>query len=357
MSGLTGWKGWNGGGGQQVQGGPDGSLVDAILSMRRVSASGNLNVNRGYVRGCPPNGLPPTEETTQAQLNWWSAAVRQQLGHFELTSCLRFTPPPQAGGAARLWHVDIDPTNPQAASAAPLVSMTRPSRDYFNAQLINVEVQSNKVLYTDTIGMIKYTGRLAEASAEMVNPAALVGAFANIDPSQLPATVELLELTRGFVADACQRFKHALVCPRPNDYAARMRPLIQTPAHGTLPMGHAAEAYAVTTVLGTLLGADVGTLGLLSQYAHRVAENRILLAVHFPVDASAGRMLGEALAHYVAQLCGATLTQLHEAIFDGPNAGLGRHAARGFHRQVRPGDRPARPRGPLGASQTNAHRD
>ena len=101
------------------------------------------------------------------------------------------------------------------------------------------------------------------------------------------------------------RFKQALACRRPNEYSPQVQPMIQTPAHGTLPMGHATETFIAAFVLWKLLSAPQPGTGVamppyadlswglqLFRLASRVAMNRIVAGLHFTVDAAAGEVLG-----------------------------------------------------------------
>jgi hypothetical protein len=83
-------------------------------------------------------------------------------------------------------------------------------------------------------------------------------------------------------------------------------------------MGHATQAYAVAHVLKKLLGLDPNPLApkyptvinQLERQAARIATNRVVAGVHFPVDSMAGRMLGVALGEYFVGRCtGNTVTQ------------------------------------------------
>jgi hypothetical protein len=83
--------------------------------------------------------------------------------------------------------------------------------------------------------------------------------------------------------------------------------MILTPSHGTLPSGHSTEAHIVALLLAKLLaGAPTPPPDLallreqLMRQAARIAINRTVAGVHFPVDSAAGQMLGLTLAEYFA---------------------------------------------------------
>jgi len=103
------------------------------------------------------------------------------------------------------------------------------------------------------------------------------------------------------------RFKHALGCFRPVEYNAQVQPMITTPGHGSFPMGHATQAYAVTFVLKKLLNLNSTThaniIDQLDRQVARITTNRVIAGVHFPVDSMAGRMLGVALGEYFFARC------------------------------------------------------
>jgi hypothetical protein len=86
--------------------------------------------------------------------------------------------------------------------------------------------------------------------------------------------------------------------------------MIPTPAHGSYPSAHATEAYAVLTVLealtaawGTLADRD-GRVRMLRGLAERVAVNRTVAGVHYPIDSWAGAALGQAVGRAVLGRCG-----------------------------------------------------
>jgi hypothetical protein len=75
-------------------------------------------------------------------------------------------------------------------------------------------------------------------------------------------------------------------------------------------MGHATQTYAVTHVLKRLLELDpvqhpphAWVIDQLDRLSARIATNRVIAGVHFPVDSMAGRMLGVALGEYFYGRC------------------------------------------------------
>src|SRR3954453_10172753 len=119
------------------------------------------------------------------------------------------------------------------------------------------------------------------------------------------------------------RLKHSLACPRPVGYSTQVQPFITTPRHGSLPSGHASEAFIVATVLWKLM-EDAGhpiygtntACEHLMRLASRMAINRTIAGVHFPVDSVAGSLLGLTLGHYLFQRC--TKKANYQArVFDG----------------------------------------
>ena len=176
------------------------------------------------------------------------------------------------------------------------------------------------------------------------------------------------------------RFKHALACARPADCSPQLQPMLLTPRHGSLPSGHSTQAYVIARVLQELfseaekrdrdkldaelteraeheqareaaqelLGEDrtdflaqrrakagkepsARLLALdfrrelrteqLMRQAARVAINRTVAGVHYPVDSTAGRVLGVTLAEYFIARCKAPGTfqarQFNGEKFDG----------------------------------------
>jgi hypothetical protein len=100
--------------------------------------------------------------------------------------------------------------------------------------------------------------------------------------------------------------------------------MIPTPGHGSWPSGHATEAFLTATVLEALLNAATpsGNTGngtesreQLQRLAARIAVNRTVAGLHYPVDSAVGRMLGTALGEFL--VARATGSKTHERGFDG----------------------------------------
>jgi hypothetical protein len=71
-------------------------------------------------------------------------------------------------------------------------------------------------------------------------------------------------------------------------------------------MGHASQAYMSAYILWKLqdpTGSNPGLRDMLYRQAFRMAFNRIVAGVHFPVDLPAGAILGLALGEYFVRRC------------------------------------------------------
>jgi membrane-associated phospholipid phosphatase len=152
----------------------------------------------------------------------------------------------------------------------------------------------------------------------------------NLQTERHRNTVALLALALDFIYPVAMRFKYALACPRPSDYSSVIQPMIEVPQHGSLPAGHATEGYLIAGILAVLVPGAYGNFpqAHLNRIAHRIAENRIVAGLHFPIDNVAGRLLGETLAGLFLALCGAKLPDNapvtpDKAVFDGAGLSAG----------------------------------
>ena len=167
--------------------------------------------------------------------------------------------------------------------------------------------------------------RIAEILAQIDNQTPFFSAVPYIHPTRTPRTLELLGVAMQLAVSIEMRVKHELACWRPVEYSPLVQPMITTPGHGSLPSGHATQAYMLAHVLQTLLGLEGqphhATVRQLQRQAARIATNRVIAGVHFPVDSIAGRLLGVALGEFfVARCCPAPQVTWRPRGFDGSKA-------------------------------------
>ena len=91
------------------------------------------------------------------------------------------------------------------------------------------------------------------------------------------------------------------------EFSSIIQPMLATPTHSTLPSGHATQAHAVAMVLSRLVEgrppmSAVGNHRF--RIAARIAINRTVAGVHFPVDSASGAVLGIALGEWIAAMGG-----------------------------------------------------
>ena len=125
------------------------------------------------------------------------------------------------------------------------------------------------------------------------------GSVVRLDSGLRRNSMMLLNLTRDFSRHIYTTLKYVCRAPRPVDYAAEVQPMIQTPDHSSYPSGHATEAFALAAVLhrlqtghsakDALAGNDAP---MVFRVAQRIAANRTVAGVHFPIDSWAGAWVG-----------------------------------------------------------------
>jgi membrane-associated phospholipid phosphatase len=146
---------------------------------------------------------------------------------------------------------------------------------------------------------------MTEIVAQRDGATAFLASIAYLAPDRARWTLELLSSVFRLAQFIEFRLKHALACRRPIEYSPQIQPMILTPEHGSLPSGHSTESFAMAMVLIELLRAspnpaynwEMYAVQLLRQAA-RVAINRQVAGVHFPVDSAAGALLGLTLGDY-----------------------------------------------------------
>jgi membrane-associated phospholipid phosphatase len=195
----------------------------------------------------------------------------------------------------------------------PLVKLRAPTSAQFQKQLDLVAA---------------YADLRADRAAEIVDqrtlPIVFWSSVAGLTAHRHKKTLQLIDLVFSLCVLTEMRFKQIFACNRPVQLSPQIQPMIETPGHGSWPSGHATEAFAVAVLLEALMDAAPGAGNppngsrsheQLQRLAARIATNRVVAGVHFPVDSAVGRLLGTALAEFL--VARATGTRVHERGFDG----------------------------------------
>jgi membrane-associated phospholipid phosphatase len=194
-----------------------------------------------------------------------------------------------------------------------LATIVRPDQGVFDSQLSFIRDYAD--LRPD---------RTSEILTQLGASAIFLGSVVHLHPDRTPRTLELLAAALRLANFVHMRLKHALACPRPIEYSEQVQPMILTPGHGSLPSGHATEAFIASTVLWHLLAAPTAhpvygrreACEQLMRLSARIAINRTVAGLHFPVDSVAGALLGLTLGHYFVARC-RQLTTYDSWTFDG----------------------------------------
>ena len=263
-----------------------------------------LNTNRAALAG-PFQGttLPftlPTPLDKPERLANWAARPRMLTCELELLSGLHFNVN-QAKTSVTLGFVDL---NKKPLKDLALARLVRPTEKVFKQQL---ELIAN---YSELRG-----DRTAEILAQMNGGGAFWASIIGLTTHRHKYTIELLSLAMSLASHVEMRFKHAFACQRPMELSPQIQPMIPTPGHASWPSGHATEAYLTCALLQSLLPHSDKYREQLERLAARIAVNRTVAGLHYPVDSAVGRLLGTALSDFMVARC--TGARLHERGFDG----------------------------------------
>ena len=155
------------------------------------------------------------------------------------------------------------------------------------------DLQIDKVLRA----AVEREDRLPEILMQSTDLWPFYGSVTGIDLARAPITAELLDVAWRWADHIVMALKHQVAEPRPVQRDARVLPVIPTPGHGSLPSGHATISKLTSDLLIALLYAPESQRALqLDRLARRIAFNRVVAGVHFPMDSEAGHVLGRQLA-------------------------------------------------------------
>jgi PAP2 superfamily len=167
--------------------------------------------------------------------------------------------------------------------------------------------------------------RLAEILAQEADILAFFAAIAPTDSPRRKSSFELLTAAQAICVGLEMQAKHYCWAARPAEFSQDVQPAIPTPDHSTFPSGHATEAFAIATILHRLMTGKDSADGLANwrmvfRLAHRIAVNRTVAGLHFPIDSAAGAVLGCAIGDAFCDLL--EDGRVHRRAFDG-NAPFG----------------------------------
>lgn len=261
---------------------PSGLLAQALTSHRSAVVRAGDEKARAQTRG-----------RSAATVIWqWASSVRVNAIAREVLSHLRFE-----HGAYWLMPT-MDDSGGLATSATKLLSLKAPGATRLQAQLDLVLDAADE-----------RPDRMAEILVQARSLWPFWTAVSHVVPGQAPRTAELMAVAQAVAGHMGHQFKHVLAVPRPSDLSPAVQPCITTPGHGAMPSGHAISAFMALRMLGALLPnskiAMVDTVGLaLDRTARRIAANRVVAGLHFPLDNCAGWCVAETAFEVVSMMAG-----------------------------------------------------
>ncbi|TNF53731.1 MAG: phosphatase PAP2 family protein [Burkholderiales bacterium] len=238
-----------------------------------------------------------------ANLHLWADGPRLSACFSELVEGLQYG---AHKGKASLHFVEV---GKKGCKQRELLSLDAPDLTLLKAQMELVAA------YADLRG-----DRGAEIVSQMGLPVPFWAAITGILDHRQKKTQQLLALAFALANHVEMRFKQIFAVVRPVELSPQIQPLIPTPGHGAYPSGHATEAFIAATVLDALLRAarpgashkqgNDDRREQLQRQAYRIAVNRTVAGVHYPVDSAVGRVLGTLLGEFMVGRCsGASLRQ------------------------------------------------
>jgi hypothetical protein len=237
----------------------------------------------GIVPYRDPEKLPRNSPKPPKDLAYLTEGRRTQLIVSAMSGLFQVEPIPGADPASASTGAAVK------AGGTEICRIKRPIPDVFKAQLEFVHNYADLRL-----------DRMAEILAQDFD---ILAFFAAILPAAAPnrkATFELMTTLQTLCIGLEMQAKHYCWAARPVEFSADVQPVIPTPDHSTFPSGHATEAFAIATLLTRLTSRRDSAQGIAEwsapfRLAHRIAVNRTVAGVHFPIDSAAGAMLGCAI--------------------------------------------------------------
>jgi phage baseplate assembly protein W len=152
------------------------------------------------------------------------------------------------------------------------------------------------------------------------------------DTKDREETAHLVDIVQDLAIFLEMQVKNYCFTPRPSEFGERLQPMIDTPDHSAFPSGHATESFAIAAFLARIEREEKPSTAIANgrqvfDVAHRIAVNRSVAGVHYPIDSASGAALGCAIGNAVAAL--ATGTNLLRYDFDPNKPDMGSAAGSG----------------------------
>jgi hypothetical protein len=268
-----------------------------VIASQAIAHAAGPDDDGADVRGAYSE-LPFSEASNLAL---WAPWVRASLYLTDFLQHLKWTP-----GKRRINNELMPFTGVELSYEGNcFLTLHRPSAELFRKQLRHLR---------------SYADQRADRAAEILTqtgfPSDYFASILGINGGTNRHCFELIGITQVMAAHVAMITKHHLACLRPDRRGATVMPMIPTPAHGSFPSAHAAEAFAVATVLSGLLDALASQsaerqpyplterlVALLYKQAERIAVNRTVAGVHYPIDTWAGAALGEVVGQIILANC------------------------------------------------------
>jgi hypothetical protein len=241
--------------------------------------------------------IRPLPANSTANMDRWAPYVRALILQLEAAGLLSWTYDAGAAEARMAW------------GGATVVTLIRPDAATLAEQARFVRA------YVD-----QRPDRGVEVMSQMGELADFFAHALGLTSYRNPHLYELIALVQTIAGNVAMLPKHMLAVLRPDEVDTRILPMIDIPGHGSYPSAHASQVHAIATVLDTLIVETAGTFPdpegrrlLTRMMAHRIAANRTVAGVHYPIDSWAGAMIGRQVGLMILALCrggglGAALT-------------------------------------------------
>lgn len=194
---------------------------------------------------------------------------------------------------ATVWLVDPGAAGRKPAfKATQLIDLSPPAD-------LDTAAQVDKVLRAAA----EREDRLPEILTQMRDFWPFFESVSGLQLRAAPRFEELLNVAYDWAHYVLLALKNHLGAKRPMQASSLVMPVIATPGHGALPSGHATISALTSELLAALLAPRGGDRAdSFDRLARRIAYNRVVAGVHFPVDNLAGYRLGTQLARLLLSM-------------------------------------------------------